>query len=155
MCLPILQLPKDGAGLAVPLASQLQKVLDWGTMDGHKPIQAMLLSRSNKSHLLAKLEADGFRNGCNFPTLLMVARVWDEMCKILGYVSIFRFHPIWERGRLGELGKLQGFTGSCNRDIFFFFWLYSKDHLKSFQDEFGIPHSGFFQYLQLRHALSI
>lgn len=118
----------------------------------------MLLSRSNKYHLIAKLEADGFGTGCYYPTLLMMARVWDEMCKIMGYVGMSGFHPIWERVRMGELGKRQGFTGWYNRGILFLYQLYSNDHLKSFkdlQDDFGIPHSGFFRYLQLCQALSI
>lgn len=94
-------------------------------MDTLNPIQAMLLSRSNKYPLVAQLEAEGFRTGCQYPTLLMMARVWDEMRKIIGYVGISRFHPIWERGRLEELRKLQGFTGWYKSSILFLYQLYS------------------------------
>lgn len=87
--LPILQLPKDGSGLAVPwarlyiLASQLQHVSGSGTMNTHDPIQAMLLSRSTKYHLFAQLEAGRFRARCQYPTLLIMTKVWHEMRRII------------------------------------------------------------------------
>lgn len=91
-----------------------------GTIDVNVPIQAALLARSNKYHLLAQLEAGGFLEFPHFPTLILMAKVWDEMKRIMGYVGISSYHPIWEKGSLVELGKLQGFSEWFSQGIQFF-----------------------------------
>lgn len=117
------------------------------------PIQAVLLARSKQ--ILPQLEAGGFWESPQFPSMILMVKVWDEMKRIMGFDGITRYHPIWEKGRLEQLGKLQGFAEWYTQGIYYLHQLYSNSHLKTFEDiraEFGIQSSRFYQYLQLRHT---
>lgn len=97
--LPILQLSKDGGGLAVPsarfyfLASQMQHS-GWGTLNAQDPIQVPLMSRSTKYRLLAQLEAGGMVTVCQNLSLSLMVKVWDEMSRI--------WESIWKKTNTGQ-----------------------------------------------------
>lgn len=113
------------------VAAQLQHFSGWRSMDIGDAIQ-FLLSRSNKYHLLAQLKAGEFWESPQLTYLILMVKVWDEMKRIMGYAGITRFHPIWEKDRLEELGKLQGFAEWYTQCIHYLHHLYSNNHLKTF-----------------------
>lgn len=83
-------------------------------------------------------------------------RVWGETRKILKITGVLPFTPIWHNKRYTEVQELRGFSHWKERGIWFFSQIYEGDVLKSYEQlcrEFHLHPRGFYQYLQIRHAL--
>lgn len=79
------------------------------------------------------------------------------MKHIICYSGVSSYSPIWMGDRYMELSKLSEFYHSYYKGVQFLHQVFVQGHLRSFQDlqgEFDISWRKFFQYLQLRHALS-
>lgn len=79
-----LQLPKDEGGLAVPnarsyLASQLQQLYGWNTIDCEDPIQQIILSQFPTDPLVQSIVAYHFYNKRRYPTFYLIHRIWTTV----------------------------------------------------------------------------
>ena len=90
------------------------------------------------------------------PTGNLLRRVWGELRKTLGTEGVLPFTPIWNNPRYVELQDFSGFTTWKKKGIWFFSQLYEDGVLKTYEQlcrEYQLAPRGFYQYLQLRHAL--
>lgn len=99
-----LQLQKQEGGVALShpisyfLASQLQHVGGCDTEKGQWEGK-MILQITPHNSLVEIMEAGSFLHGP--PTLDLMIRVWEAVKKILGYIGLTEYTPLWEKKQVG------------------------------------------------------
>lgn len=157
-----LWLTKEQGGLAVPhariyfVASQIQHLGGWGDIDADDPIRSLLIPDRSPLPAIAHLEASLVHISQTLPTINLLNTVWKFTRSILKITGPCEFTPIWRNKYYKELLNLKDFRSWEAKDIHYISQLFNGNVFKSFSDlqnEFMIPRTQFFQYLQLRHAI--
>lgn len=160
-----LQLAKDEGGLAVPdpvlyyLAAQLQHLRGWENVDSVDTGTQLLRSYFANVNLYEVLDSKGFlSNSKKFPTLCLIHKLWWKLRGMYDITGCTTYTSVWHTPWLTELCKLSGFESWVSKGIRRVKQILTPEgELKQFSDlqnEFALPHSQFFKFLQLRHACS-
>lgn len=161
--LQALQLAKDEGGLAVPdpavyyLAAQLQHLRGWEDAASVESSAQILRCHFDSNYLFEVLDSKGFvSNSRKFPTLNLMHRLGWRIRDMYDVQGCSPYTSIWNTPWLPELHKLSGFEAWRSKGIRRVnHILTSGGELKPFsqlQNEFALPHSQFYKFLQLRHA---
>lgn len=161
--LETLQEKKDSGGLAAPnpfyyvIAAQLQHLRGWLHPESSDPIQNIIRIQLSSDCLMECIETGELGLSPSYPTLTLIDRVWNKTKQHFLYSGYTNWSRIWNNRNYPELGKLQGFSAWSRSGVVFISQLYHGGLLRelhSLHMEFNLPNTFFFQYLQLRHALS-
>lgn len=157
-----LQLAKDQGGMAVPhpryyfVASQLQQLNNWGEVDPSDPIRSLLLPDGSSLPVLAHLEAGFTHLSYSLPTITLLNTLWKYVRSLLHIKGVCSWTPIWRNVYFKELLKLEDSRSWEAAGVHYIALLFSGTTLKSFtelSEEFCLPRTQFYRYLQLRHAI--
>lgn len=165
--LKILHLAKDKGGLALPnikfyyWAAQLAAIVTWIRGDeeakwtqieqgGVKGAQLSALPFMDLKHVKKiKIENEWIKH---------TIKVWAEVKKMLNDVgTISRAMPIVGNVDFPPSMCDHGFRRWAVKGLFVFNQLFEETHLKSFtqlQEQFDLPSSDFYRYLQIRHYIT-
>lgn len=91
-----------------------------------------------------------------YPTIILLNTIWKYTRSILKIRGPCVFTPIWRNKYYKELFKLKDFCLWETKGVQYISQLFNGNILQFFtdiQDEFTIPRTQFFKYLQLRHAI--
>ena len=162
--LETLQERKDLGGLAVPnpffyfVAAQLQHLAGWLCPEPLDPTRNMVGARVSGDNLVECIEAGELGAMDQYPTLILIDKIWNKTKQLLQYTGYNSWSRIWRNSNYPELNKLQGFIDWERWGIKYISQLYDGGVFREFQSlraEFALPNTFFFQYLQLRHAISV
>lgn len=163
--LQALQQAKDEGGLAVPdpalyyWAAQIQHLRGWENVDSTDTSTQILREYFDNVNLYEVLDSKGFlANSKQFPTLCLIHKLWWKLRDMYDIEGSTMYTSVWHTPWLTELCKLSGFEPWMTRGVRRVNQILNAEgELKQFSDlqnEFAIPHSQFFKFLQLRHAYS-
>lgn len=161
--LETLQEAKDSGGLAVPnpyyyfIAAQLQHLTGWQDSELSDPASKIICTLLSNGGLVECLEAGEFRRVPEYKTLVLIDKIWNKAKQHFHYEGYSEWSRIWNNSNFPELCKLKGFSVWSRSGVVYIKQLYQGGLLRDFQslrEEYGIPNVVFFQYLQLRHAIS-
>lgn len=164
-----LQRSKERGGLALPnpwiyyLAAQLQHiartmVTEQETAEGcagFDPIRALMRHTTSTTDVAEGLEALTYaKSNKRFLTYVLMQKVWNKLRQLQNVYGFTSYSPIWTNGHYDELQLL---GGGGRGAVTLLKHIFADGKLRPFsalREQFCLPHSMLFYYMQLRHAVA-
>lgn len=139
------------------IAAQMQHLTGWLCPEPSDPIRNIVCTQVSCGELVECIEAGELGALTPYPTLQLIDKVWNKTKQHLQYTGYTNWSRIWNNRNYLELNKLENFSNWLARGVKYIPQLYCGCILRDFQSlctEFNLPNTSFFQYLQLRHAIT-